>query len=117
MIDSKEKFIEFLNEVLYFKGRGANNGVWESYKGKEEGSRFIDLLRPHSWKTLGKVRIYYYVNEYPDDFTGHEFKIDIMLNSYCEWEPMFEGWIEQVVGLEFIFNCLGIPFDIKTNDT
>lgn len=116
-ICTKEEIIEFLGSVLYYKGRGANNGVWESWKSKKEiGDNFINLPKPHSWKTLGHIRLWYYTNEYPDDYIGHEIKVDIYLNSYCEFFPMFEGWVDNIEELKTIFKCIGVPFNIKDNE-
>jgi hypothetical protein len=107
---TKEELIQFLNSFLFYKGRGANNGVWGSFKGKEEGSPFLDLLKPHSWKTFGQAKIYYYINEYPESYDGHEIRIELRLNSYLEWDTVFEGWIDTLDEFKTILKCIGINF-------
>ncbi len=54
MINTVQEIKDFLDSVLYFRGRGANHGEWHSLKNRDDES-FIDLLKPHSWKTLGKI--------------------------------------------------------------
>lgn len=115
----KEQIIKFLNENLIYKGRGANNGVWESWPGKREedefNASFVELTKPHSWKTLGKIRVYYYINEYPELFSGHELSIQIALNSYLEWDTFFEGWVDDIDQLKLVFKMVGIPFKQNEN--
>jgi len=111
----KEQIINFLtNEsVLFYKGRGANNGIWESWKGKEEtmcdNAQWVHLTKPHSWNDSAHIRVYYYINQYPEYWQGHEIKIEMNILSYCEWETVFEGWIDNVDELKQIFKFVGIP--------
>lgn len=107
------KYTEFLDSILYYKGRGSNNGVWESWEGKEDESHFTELTKPHSWKTSSKIRIYYYINEYPELFKGDEFKIEFYITSYCEWENICEVWVDSLDELKTIIKCVGIPLNIK----
>lgn len=109
------EYTEFLDSILYYKGRGANNGVWESWVDKDHQYDTFELTVPHSWKTIGKAQIWYYINEYPNDYSGHEFKIDIYLNSYCEFFTMFEGWVDSLDELKTIIKCVGIPLNIKND--
>lgn len=108
------EYTEFLDSILYYKGRGANNGVWESWVDKFKMSYeipFIDLNKPLFWKTYGQVRILYYINEYPDLFTGNEFHIEIYTDS--EWHDVFRGWVDSLDELKIIIKCVGIPLNIK----
>ena len=107
--DQVNKIKEFLSTKLYYKGRGANHGQWESFE-KEES--FIELIKPHSWKTLGMIRLFYYINEYPELFKGHEIKIEIKLNS-CDWDTVFEGWVDNITDLKNVLKYIGIPDNIK----
>jgi hypothetical protein len=106
----KNEFTDLLDSFLYYKGRGANNGVWESFT-KEDKYSMIELLKPHSWKTLGKIRILYFINEYPEEYTGYEFHIEIYLNSDCEFYTMFEGWVDSTEELKTILKCIGINYE------
>ena len=108
----KNEYTNFLDSILYYKGRGANNGVWESWEGEEDESEMIHLSKPHSWKDRGKIRVYYFMNEYPDLFTGHEFHIEMYITSYCEFYDMFEGWVDTLDELKTICKCVGIPDSI-----
>lgn len=115
ILTMKEQIKEFLGRYLYYKGRGANNGVWESWEGKGEDAElnapFRKLAKPHSWKTLAKIRVYYFINEYPGIWSGHEIKIEMKLNSYLEWDSVFEGWVDDVDELILIFKTVGIPLN------
>lgn len=110
----KNEYTEFLDSILYYKGRGGTNGVWESWE--KDKYTYFELTVPHSWKTTGKAQIYYYINEHPDLYSGHEFKIDIWLNSYCEFYTMFEGWVDSLDELKTIIKCVGIPLNIKDDN-
>ena len=107
----KNEYTDFLDTFLHYKGRGANNGQWESWKDKEHEYDTIELLKPHSWKTIGKVRLLYYINEYPEEYQGHEFHIEVWLNSYCEFYTMFEGWVDSLDELKIILKCIGIKYE------
>jgi len=105
----ENEITEVLDSILYYKGRGANNGVWESWEGDEESSSFSDILVPHSWKTAGRIRIFYYINEYPQDYQGHEIRIEMRLLSYSDWDTVFEGWVKSSNQLRTILECVGVP--------
>lgn len=112
----KNEYTDFLDSVLYYKGRGANNGDWNSWK--EKGTRtdnYITFTKPHSYKTGGHALVRYYYNEYPELYSGHEFKIEMWINSYCEWYDVFEGWVDSIDELKTIFKCVGIPLNLKEN--
>ena len=96
-------FTEILQEeypAFIFKGAAANIGVWET-------EDMQDLRKPRGegfW--TAKVRIYLFI---PSQY-GFDAKIEMMLNSVCEWETFFEGYIHSV---RDILNILDFQLGIK----
>lgn len=110
----KENLIGFLNSILYYKGRGANNGVWETWEGKEENPPTISLSKPISQeqKDYGWIRVYYFYNNEEDtEKWGHEFKVERYIPSHCEEASVFEGWIQDEEEFKLILNSVGLPVD------
>lgn len=107
---------DFLDRNFYYKGRGANNGQWDSFEDEDNKGYFLELAKPHSWKTLAHIRVRYYTQEYEQyKDCGHEITIEMYLNSYCTFDTVFEGWVENIEELKTIFKCLGIDYYEEEN--
>lgn len=110
----KQELIDYLNSILYYKGKGAINGIWETWKEKlqdEEVPPFIQFNKPigQVQKNYGWLRVRYYHNSEEDTLKyGHEFCIERYIPSYCEVSTVFEGWLNNTEELKLILNCVGL---------
>lgn len=111
----KEELINYLNSILYYKGRGVNNGMWESWKEKDiENPPTISTTKPIGQKDYGWFRVYYYYNSPEDTLKyGHEFCIERYIPSHCEEARVFEGWVQNVEELKLILTCVGLPDNLR----
>ena len=98
--------------LLLSDGRFRYNGytgthwitTWE--KGDEDQGGLVDLCREHSLKSLAKIRVLVFSNRYSEE--GLNFKIELNLSSYCEWETFFEGWVDSLDEFRLILKSVGI---------
>lgn len=85
----RKYFTEILQEeypAFQYKGHGVNIGLWET-------EDFQDLRKPRGnsfW--LAKIRIHLFL---PTEY-GFDTHIEMMLNSVCEWETAYEGYIHSI---------------------
>lgn len=103
-----DQIVEFLNANFHKVHK--NPSIWTSYTEFYEDPEYpsgvlTELTKIHSHKTLAHVKIYYWGLD-------ESMKIELYLNSYNEWESFFEGYIKSVHDLQFIIDCIGIPYNV-----
>lgn len=107
ILNQREDFIKYLNKVpfLKYKGRGMNDGVWDS------DETFIDFTHPISFNVYSAfIRITLYgisVDKY-----GMCVKVEMNAMHVCDWETMFEGQVRDVYELRhLLIHNLCLPID------
>lgn len=58
-----------------------------------------------------RVTVRYFINEYPEDYKGHEFAIEVEPLSHGTAEKVFQGWVDTVEDLKFISKCVGLDYN------
>lgn len=95
-------------EERLFYYTGCTGTIWLSGnpESSEAVSKFTELYRTHSGKGLVGVRVLVYSNNYDEKEVN--LKIELYLNSYCEWDTFFEGWITSIDNLKIILQSVGL---------
>ncbi len=103
-LKSQVAYILNEDERLYYRGRGANLGVWSSSKkGTDYHNTTIDFFKNMGKKGFGAVRI----TLFEEGKDGLEMHVEYHLPSYCEWHTFFEGFIENIDDLNRMFVMIG----------
>lgn len=100
-----EKIKDRLNadERFHFLGRGANEGMWATTE-RGRPINFINLKKPLAQKGYGAIEIVLFSSsEY-----GVEMKIRLYIPSYCEWDTVFEGFMENENDFDRIMVMIGL---------
>lgn len=93
-------------KLLHFNGYSGTIWLSGNPKSSEDVSQFYELYRTHSGKSLAGVRILVYSNVYKE--ADVNLKIELYLNSYCEWYTFFDGWIPDITELKTILQSVGL---------
>lgn len=113
--DLQKEIVEYLlrDERFHYIGYTGTHWITTYEKGdKYEGSYIeVDEHRLHSGKGLAKVRFLVFSQ---DDSPLQNMKIELSLNSYCEWDTFFEGWVDSLDELKLIMKCLGLGRDVRS---
>jgi hypothetical protein len=67
---------------------------------------FLELNKRQSDKSLAKVRFYIHTDRF--ETKECHFKIEMYLNSYCDWDTFFEGWVESIEEFNLILKSVGL---------
>lgn len=104
----QEEIFNLLSEDKRFNYNGSTTThffcTWE--KVDESEGNFIDLKKSHSEKTLAKVKVLLFTDRFENKEV--EFKIEMYLNSYCEWETICEGWAENLDEFKTALKIVGL---------
>lgn len=105
----QKQLVEYLMTNKRFVYHGyTGTYFFMSYEKGEPGYNsypYTDFKRLHSGKNPSGVRILIFSEE---DTELVNLKIEIYLNSYCEWTTFFEGWIDNMEEFEIIFKAVGL---------
>jgi hypothetical protein len=90
------------DDRFYYRGRGANLGVYSTSENQEVG--FINFTKNLARKGYGAVTITFF----EESKEGLEIKLDVYLPSYCEENTFFEGFLESIEDFNSVLRMLGI---------
>lgn len=95
------------DDRFYYHGYTGTFFFMSYEKGEPEYCSFPteDLKRLHSGKNPSGVRILIF-SESNTELVN--YKIEIYLNSYCEWYTFFEGWVDNIEEFNIIFKAVGL---------
>jgi len=101
--ETRESVDALLQETfpdLKYHGHGNNIGIWET-------DDMLDLTKPIGdsyW--YAKFRLWVFI---PNSY-GMQIKVEAFIIHVCEWETMFEGYIEDISDIRRILGMqLGLP--------
>jgi len=87
-----------------YRGHGANLGIWSTSEMVKDDIEFYDFKKDVAHKGFGAVRIWVY----EENQDGLNIKIEIYVPSWCDWDTMFEGYLETPEDLNTIIRLIGI---------
>lgn len=113
---NKEKLNELLEElkavlnenpVFHYAGRGANDGVWQTFpRLGNEGEGFVDITRHFGFVYMAAFRIMLWRNQ----LDGVVCLVEMYANSCYEWESVFNGYVDSPAFLRsLLYQSIGIP--------
>jgi hypothetical protein len=106
--DLQKEIVEYLlsDKRFFYLGFTGTHFISSWEKGDEDKGDFIALKKDHSAKSLAKVEICIYADNYGSKEV--EFKIRLYLVSYYEWETFFEGWAENLDEFKMAMKMIGL---------